>query len=140
MFIFDPDIVAPWVLARAGGGQYIPGTYSAIGRTKDGRIVGGIIYESFNGANVFCHIAGEGRWMNREFLRMIFDYPFRQLGVRRMTAMIVSNNEKCINFVKKLGFEKESEMYQAHNEGDIIIYRLMAKDCRWLEINNGQRK
>lgn len=134
MFIFDPDVVAPWVLERAGGGQFIPGTYSAIGRVKDGNLAGGIIYESFNGANVFCHIAGEGRWMNRDFLRMIFDYPFRQLGVKRMTAMIVSNNSKCIGFVENLGFEKECEMFQAHNDGNILVYRLMAKDCRWLGV------
>lgn len=132
MMIFDPDIIAPWVKTRTGGGGYFPGSCSAIGRVRDGQIVGGIYYEDFNGANVTCHIASEGAaWLSKKFLWMIFDYPFRQLGAKRMTAPIVSNNAASINFVEKLGFVREANLQDAHPEGDLIIYRLFADDCRW---------
>ena len=130
---FDPDVIAPWVIERTGaGGEYVPGTCSAIGRIRDGQIVGGIYYEKFNGASVMCHIASEGdRWLNKTFLWMIFDYPFRQLGAKRMTAPILDSNVASINFVEKLGFVREANLQDAHPDGDLIIYRLFADECRW---------
>lgn len=138
MMFFDADLIVPWVQERTGGGQYFPGTCSAIGRIKDNQIAGGIYYEHYNGANVWCHIAGEdSRWLNREFLWMIFDYPFRQLGVNRMTAPVIESNGKCRNFVERLGFEIESTMSKAHPDGDVIIYRLLKENCKWLEKKHG---
>lgn len=132
-FIFDADIVAPWVCER-GGGQYYRGSASAIGKVRNGKLVGGIFYENFNGANVVCHIAGEGHyWLDRRFLWMIFDYPFKQLGAIRMTAPVASINQPCINFVERLGFEREAILHDAHPAGDIFIYVMRAGNCRWLE-------
>ncbi|WP_161820446.1 GNAT family N-acetyltransferase [Bordetella bronchiseptica] len=129
---FDAEVIGPWVYQRVGG-YYVPGSAAAIGRIQDGRITGGILYEDFNGANVVCHIASEGRlWLNKQFLWMIFDYPFRQLGAQRMTAPIVSANTAAIRFVEKLGFEREAILHGAHPDGDIFIYRMMATACRWL--------
>lgn len=134
---YDPDIIGPWVTAR-GGGDYVPGSCSAIGRVRDGRIVGGIIYESCNGANVVCHIAADGfSWLNRTFLFQIFDYPFRQLGVNRMTAPVASVNKKARRFVERLGFDAEATLKDAHPEGDIIIYRMTRDNARrWLELRH----
>lgn len=132
MIIFDPDIIVPWVQERSGGGGYVTGTASAIGRMKDGNLVGGIYYEEFNGVNVMCHIAGDGkRWLSKLFLWMIFDYPFNQLGAKRMTAPIVHNNVPCINFVEKLGFKQEAILQDAHPDGNILIYRLFENESRW---------
>lgn len=133
MMFFDPDIIVPWVNERTSGGLYVPGTCSAIGRIKDGKIVGGIYYEDFNGKNITCHIASENgeRWLNRTFLWMIFDYPFNQLKSKRMTAPVAYDNERCINFVEKLGFTREAILHDAHPNGDLYIYTLFEKDCRW---------
>lgn len=138
--IFDARFIGPWVCARAGG-IWTPGRGTAIGRMKDGRLVGGILYEDFNGANIICHIAGEGHyWLDRTFLWMIFDYPFRQLGVRRMTAPVASSNAACINFVQRLGFEREAILHDAHPDGDILVFKMTAENCRWLECFNGKRQ
>lgn len=134
MIVFDAERIGPWVCER-GGGMWTPGRGTAIGREERGRLVAGMIYESLNPVNVFCHIAGEGNaWLNREFLWIIFDYPFRQLGVKRMSAPIASSNQVCRNFVTKLGFEHEATLYGAHPDGDILIYKITADACRWLEL------
>lgn len=139
MLFSDDSIIGPWVCARVGGDWPI-GRGKAIGRLRDGKIVGGILYEDFNGANIMCHIAGEGRqWLNREFLWAIFHYPFEYLGASRMTAPVASVNQACRRFVEHLGFTQECVMEGAHPQGDIIIYRLKAEDCRWLELKNGKR-
>lgn len=139
MMVFDVRQIGPWVCGRAGG-QWTQGRGAGIGRQVDGKLVGGILYEDYNGANVICHIAGEGNWLNKTFLWMIFDYPFNQLGVRRMTAPVASTNAACINFVERLGFEREAILHDAHPDGDIIIYKMTADKCRWLECLHGKKQ
>lgn len=134
MIFFDADVIGPWVAHRVGMKRYLPGSGSAIGRMKDGRIVAGVLYVDFNGANVCCHIAGEGRgWLDRRFLSMIFDYPFNQLKVRRITGYVVSTNTAARRFDEHLGFELEAILQDAHPDGDLCIYKMTADQCRWLK-------
>ena len=134
MMIFDANIVGPWVAQRVGMERYVPGTASAIGQVRDGKIISGVLYEDYNGANVTCHIAGEGRnWLNRKFLSIIFDYPFNQLGVKRITGYVLDTNKAAQRLDEHLGFKREATLRDAHPEGDIIIYCMTADECRWLK-------
>src|SRR5690625_3684921 len=134
MIFFDADIIGPWVAERVGIKRYIPGTASAIGRIKDGRIVAGDLYQDYNGANVSAHIAGEGQnWLNKKFLSIIFDYPFNQLKVNRITGYVVSTNKAAQNLDEKLGFKREAILRDAHPDGDLIIYAMHKDECRWLK-------
>lgn len=134
MIFFDADIIGPWVSQRAGLPPYKPGSASAIGRIKDGKIVAGVLYEDYNGANVVCHIAGEGKnWLNRRFLSIIFDYPFNQLGVKRITGYVLAENEAAQRLDEHLGFEREFVMKDAHPKGDVIGYVMTRGKCRWLK-------
>lgn len=129
---FDASLVAPWVFERAGG-QYTPGCCSAIGRIKDGKLVAGVTYSDYNGASVVCGIAGEGSWANRGFLWLIFDYPFNQLGVRRITTFINPNNKVSQKFTLRLGFTLESTLKEAHPDGDMWVTRMFKHECKWIE-------
>lgn len=133
MICADESVIAPWV-CRQLGATYTPGTSTALGRIKNGRIVGGITYSDFNGANVMCGIASDGQgWLNKQFLSVIFDYPFNQLQVKRMTAVIASDNQKSIHFVERLGFELEAILQDAHPNGDLRVYKMTRDACRWLK-------
>ena len=73
--------VVEWVAAKTNDyGNF--GTDVGIGWQKDGEIVAGVAYANWNGPNVECHIASDGskKWLARQFLWAIFDYPFNQLG------------------------------------------------------------
>lgn len=130
--------MGPWVVAR-GGGQYIPGSCTAIGRIKNGELIGGVLYEQYNGANVQAHIAGEGKgWLDREFLWIMFDYPFNQLGVKRITGIVPSSNAAARKFDENLGFVQEAVLEDAHPDGDLIVYRMRRDECRWLRNSNGK--
>lgn len=136
---FDASLIAPWVCSRADL-QYKEGKYAAIGRIKDGQIVAGVLYEDYNGANVFCHIAAEGSWANKEFLWLIFDYPFNQLGVKRITTTVKPLNTVSQAFTAKLGFDVEAKLKDADPDGDLWIFRMFKDDCRWLRLENAIRK
>lgn len=137
MLCIDADFIGPWVCARAGG-AWIKGRGTAIGWIKDDQLVAGVLYEEFNGANIVCHIAGVGNWANRQYLWTIFDYPFNQLNVKRITVPVADSNEKSKRFVEHLGFEREAVLRDAHPDGDLIIYKMTADKCRWLGIKNGK--
>ena len=129
---FDAELVGPWVSAKTGG-MWTRGRGTAIGRLKDGELVAGVLYEDYTKANIVCHIAGDGGWATRGFLGLIFNYPFDQLVVKRITAPVHSNNEKSILLMTRLGFTLEAVLAQAIPEGDLLIYRMFKSECRFLE-------
>jgi RimJ/RimL family protein N-acetyltransferase len=98
----------------------------------DSELVAGVLYEDFNGANVICHIAGVGNWATRQFLALIYDYPFMQLGVRRITVPVAGDNAKSIQMVEHMGFTLECTLAQATPGADLHLYRMWREDCRYL--------
>ncbi len=134
---FDAEEIGPWV-CEGTGGTWVPGRGTAIGKRRCGRIVAGVLYEDWNGANVSCHIRGEGNWASRDFLRIIFDYPFNQLGVRRITCLVDSANTVSNHFVTRLGFSLECSLAEATPRGNLNIYRMKRDECRFLRSPYGQ--
>jgi RimJ/RimL family protein N-acetyltransferase len=121
------------VCERAGG-EWTPYRGTAIGNVNSsGELVAGVLYEDYNGANVICHIAGDPGWASRRYLSVIFDYPFNQMKVKRITAPISSVNKKSINLVKKMGFVLESTLSQATPEGDLHLFRLFKEECKYIK-------
>ena len=134
----DARIVGPWVCDRAGG-TWVEGRGTAIGKLNGaGVLVAGVLYEDWNGANVMCHIAGEGNWATRDYLGVIFDYPFNQLRVKRITVPISSVNLKSINLVTKMGFELESTLAQATPDGDLHLFRMWRDECKYIRGRYGK--
>ena len=115
------------------------GRGTAIGKLNGaGVLVAGVLYEDWNGANVMCHIAGEGNWATRDYLGVIFDYPFNQLRVKRITVPISSVNLKSINLVTKMGFELESTLAQATPDGDLHLFRMWRDECKYIRGRYGK--
>lgn len=129
----DANIVGPWVCARAGG-TWVAGRGTAIGKLDDtGKLAAGVLYEDWNGANIMCHIAGEGNWATRDYLGVIFDYPFNQLKARRITVPVASTNLKSISLVTKMGFALESTLAQATPDGDLHLFRMWKDECKYIK-------
>ena len=110
------------------------GTEIGIGWERNGSLVAGVAYANWNGVNVECHIASDEsrRWATRQYLWTIFDYPFNQLKVNRITVCIGEGNRQSQRFVVHLGFELETTLEAAHPSGNLLIYRMWKKDCRWI--------
>lgn len=133
--LLDPEIVGPWVCERAGG-TWIHGKGRCIGQVdSSGKIVAGVLYEGWNGRNIVAHIAGEGKkWATRYYLGVIFDYPFNQAGVDRVTLTIDDDNQESINLATRMGFTLECSIKQANPRGgDILIYKMFKDECKYLK-------
>lgn len=122
--------------------QYLPGLklsegMVAIGLRRGQRLVAGVVFEGFNGRNVWMHVAAVpgGRWLVRAYLKACFAYPFLVAGVDRVTGYVDASNEAARRFDEHLGFVEEARLSGAAADGgDVILYVMRRADCRFLEV------
>lgn len=129
--IVSGDYVGEWVCERTGG-TWSPADAFALGLLRDGKLVAGVIYDHYNHASVAMHVAGEGKWFDREYARKCFDYAFNGLGVRKILGFVPEGNRKARRFDEHLGFTEETRISNATRDGDLIIYSMTKDKCRWL--------
>lgn len=139
MIITQPkELIAAFVNLRQGFPPETSwGNYNALGLVRNGHMVAGVIFNGYESANVNIHVGAVAgsRWMTKEFLHAVFDYPFNQLGRRRLSAYIRSTNKKTIAFVKHLGFVHEGTLRDFYTDGgDMAVYGLLRSKCRFLDL------
>jgi RimJ/RimL family protein N-acetyltransferase len=127
------DRVGEWVRQRIpeigpSWGEW----YQAIGLEEEGKLIAGVVYNLYSGADIAMHVAGEGRWLRRQFTQAAFGYPFLQLKTRRVTSYTGSRNETSIRLQMGLGFEYEGRMRHALPDDDVLIFGLLKEHCRYL--------
>lgn len=105
-----------------------------IGWRRRGRLIAALVFEGFNGCNIFFHIVKiHGETMPVELIAAMFDYPFRQLGVRRISALISNSNKVSKAFARRLGGRLEGVLEDAVPDGDLCVFGLLRKDAeKWL--------
>jgi RimJ/RimL family protein N-acetyltransferase len=136
---FDQKRVGEWVTLRTGG--LYEGSGAGIGLEQDGRLIAGVLYDNYNGRSIAMHVAAEGGdWMTREYLRVCFDYPFRQLGVCKIIGLVDSTNTAARRFDEHLGFVLEHTIIDAGRKGDLCIYSMTPEQCRFLSLKERHGK
>ena len=131
------------VVADADQAYEFVNRFYGIGRTqdmkglcllRDGEIIAAVIFDDFNGQNVFMHVAAVPgkKWLNRHFLHEAFKHPFVTLGAQRITLWIEKTNIASRIFATHLGFRAEATLEAAGKAGgDVVIYRMFRRDCRY---------
>lgn len=133
--LYGADLeVARWVASRVPDYTFSPDC-RAIGIMHGDDLVAGVIYERCNGFNVEATIAAEpgARWADRTTLAALFDYPFRQLGVRAVTVLVAMTNLPSLNLATKLGFDPSAYVpFAAHDGSPLVILQQRKEQCRWI--------
>jgi len=104
----------------------------AIGLRRGGQLVAGVLYEGFNGRNLWMHVAAEpgARWLVRDYLRVCFAYPFLVCGVERVSGYVNESNALARRFNLHLGFHEEARLHGAAPDGkDVLIMSMWKRDC-----------
>ena len=114
----------------------------SIGVLYDGVLIAGVVYSHYRPPSIEMSIASKSPlWANRRTLRAFFDYPFNELGCKRVTALVDSHNHAVRRFDERLGFRHEGTLRQGHPSGDAEIYGMLKHECRWIRKNcHGQKK
>lgn len=126
------ELVARWV----GEGAKVPWTADcrAVGLQRDGKIVCGVLYNQYTGASITMHArVDDASKVSRAWLFAIFDYPFNQLKVKRVTGLCSSANLKSKRLLEHLGGKYETVLEDYFNDGDGLVYVMRKHDCRWLD-------
>lgn len=127
------ELVGTWVGARIGNAQPWH-DYEAIGLERDGELVGGVVIDNYIvGARCSVHCAGVGRrWLNREFLGVVFDYVFRQLDCRAIVNIVAGCNADSLRFTAHIGFREVHRIRGGGRDGsDGVIFEMQKSDCKW---------
>jgi len=124
--------VVSWVINRCAPVVATPDAIG-LGWEHNGKIVAGVMYEEYTEASIHATIAVEsGSVIQRGFLWAMFDYPFGQMGVKKIIVQISSANEASENLAMHLGFTLEARIKDAYLDGDRLIYTMTKDNCRWL--------
>ena len=110
------------------------GPAQSLGICKESEIIAGVIYHRFLGHDIEMSIyTTSPKWCSKRILKLIFEYPFIQLGVKRITATIPVSYHKAHRLVTNLGFQKEGRMRYGFDQEDAVIYGLLKEECHFIE-------
>lgn len=134
MIVFG-DHAAGREIAQVSGTTYNPEVDQVIARVEDGVLWGGVTYQGYTGASIQMHMAGfVPSWANRDFLWVIFDYPFNQLNCRKVFGQVPETNTRALEIDQKLGFKIIAKIDDVFPDGACYVLALAREDCRWLNL------
>lgn len=128
-YIFDrPELVANCVAmliphCRARGF----GKCSAIGVIdEDGKLIGGLVYHNYDIAANVIEISGAAthpRWLTRETIKWMYQYPFHQLGVQMVVQRTPADDVRLLRQLASYDytFIKVPRMFGRERDGVLCL-------------------
>lgn len=112
------------------GGVFGPA--AALGVVDEaGRLLGGVVYHNhspyFRSIDISCASLG-GRWLTAPILRVLLNYPFRQLNCIRATSVTPRKSDQPRRFLERLGFKREGVARYGFGDDHAVIYGLLARE------------
>jgi len=133
--IVTGEHVARFVSQRIGVALCPP--YTTLGLERDGLLVGGAVFNCWEGADVHVTVAGSG-W-NRAFLRAVGEYVFQQMGCLRFT--METEKPEVAEYARRLGGEVEGRLRDHFGAGrDAIIIGVLKKDYAYYRQRETERR
>lgn len=123
-------------IALTAGTSFNPESGTSICRHRGETRLGGVIFTHFTGESIAIHSAGwHPHWINRDMVFVTFDYPFNQLGVKRIFGQVPESNDHAYQFNRKLGFRTVARVEGVfkHNVACLVM-RMDREECRFLGV------
>ena len=129
--IVSGDEVGRWVCDRMQGASFHVGGAQAIGCERDFWLIAGAIFENWTGRSMTIHWAVDER-IPKTFLHAIADYAFNKCEIEKLIAPVDTGNKDMAKLAFKLGFTREAMIRNAGRTGDIALFTMPKKNCRFL--------
>lgn len=124
--IVSDERVAKFVSGEVGQGFVPP--YTCFGTERGGRIINGVIFNCFEGADVHVSIAGHG-W-TRGFLADVGAYVFGALKCERITVQ--TEQPKLVRIAERLGGQVEGLKRNHFGPGrDAFLVGILRQEYRF---------
>ncbi|MGI9135794.1 MAG: hypothetical protein ACR2JS_01890 [Candidatus Nanopelagicales bacterium] len=123
-------------IANAARCYYNPACDQVISRVdQEGELLGGVIFQGYTGTSIHMHMAGfVDHWANRDLIWCVFDYPFNQLGCKKVFGQVCEANTKALEIDLKLGFKIVAKVDDVYPEGACLVLAISPEECRWLKV------
>lgn len=121
-------------IAKLAGTSFNPKSGTSICRHRGDERLGGVIFTHFTRESIAIHSAGwNPHWINRDLVFVTFDYPFNQLGVKRIFGQVPETNLHAQEFNVKVGFKYVARIEGVfpHNVACLVMC-LERDECRFL--------
>lgn len=108
-----------------------------IARVEGDTLYGGVVFQNYTGrgGSIQMHMAGFVRnWANREMIWAAFDYPFTQLGCKKVFGPVRASATETLEIDRRLGFKVEAVVEDVFPDEACVILALAREDCRWLKL------
>jgi len=138
------DVHAINIISRAARVQFVPHMHHCIAEyNSHDQFVGGVLFTDWNMGSLLLHFAlppNKGM-LGRQLLWLSFQYPFNQLGAKKIVALVPEWNILSRNLVLKFGFKIEYKIDDIFNnpvpiDNGMYIMSMRREDCRWLRIKS----
>lgn len=94
------------------------------------------IYNRCSPPDICIHVVARENalWCHKDILWHVFNYPFGQLALGRVTVPVLDDNEASKRMIKALGFVYEGTLRRAGPDGQhILLYGMLKSECHWLK-------
>lgn len=143
MIVTQPKELIAEFVSHICDGSGLFGDFTALAKVDNAGIVVGVIYNNFSTdstrkiINCEMHVAARknAKWATREFLFHLFNYPFNEIGCKRITALVKENNVQSLKTSYRIGFKKEGVIRQGMDGQDLILLGMLRSECRFLDFN-----
>lgn len=131
-YVYENSEAVAWAVA-----QMIPhcrqrgfGKCKAIGVLENGVLIGGIVYNNWNPEAETIEITAAAispRWLTRETIRRMYEYPFEQIGVQGVIQHTPADNERLLAQLARGGytFEPQTRYFGRYRDG---VYCLLTRE------------
>lgn len=107
--------------------------FSALGIVRRGRLVAGVVFHNYRpGIDIEVSIAAvHPSWALPQTMQRLFDYPFVQLGVPRLSCIIGRKNKRCRKFAEGFGWRLEGVSRKNYDgKQDACIYGMFKSELK----------
>lgn len=117
-----------------------------IGFVKDGELVAGCAFHNWNpdsGVIEMSAYSARRDWLNRDFLKRLFEYPFEEIGCRVVVARFSERNARAARIWRAFGSRLVAlPELRAPEEAEIvaILTREAWTNSKFMRQSHGQKK
>lgn len=129
--VADFPSVAEWVADQVKVKSFL-GPHHSFAFFRNGELAGACVFDAFTPHDCSIHLAIAEGPVPEWALRAAFAYPFKQLGLKRVSAQIREDNAAGLAIAKRNGFVVEGRKRKAAGDCDEIILGLLKEECALL--------
>lgn len=124
-----PDIKAKHIAFIAsqieGGGRGF-GACVSMGMSKDGQLIGAMVWHNYNPESAVMEFSGAGKpgWLTRSVLREMFGYAFNDAGCQMAVARVSEHNKRLHRILTSYGFSAYKIPRLRGRHEDEIVFTL----------------